>query len=133
LVVGGIGEGVIERGGVDTRLAGKRTIVDALLAENPSTIAHPGAAAFRAFADRGGSDRRALAAQASMMNDTPIALEKITAPTLVLAGVDDLLARHPERLAGAIPAARWQSIPGDHLGAVPQPAFASALVDFLCE
>jgi pimeloyl-ACP methyl ester carboxylesterase len=62
-----------------------------------------------------------------------VALERITVPTLVVAGERDDLARRPEILAGAIAGARLTVVPGDHLGAVGEPALAQAITDFLEE
>jgi pimeloyl-ACP methyl ester carboxylesterase len=131
LVTGGVGEGVVATGGVDTRFVPNMEIVAALLAEDPSTITHPGAAPFRQFADAIGADRKALAAQASAVHATPIALSAITAPTLITAGDDDPLAIHPDRLAAAIPGATSLLVKGDHRAAVADPAFATAIVSFL--
>jgi pimeloyl-ACP methyl ester carboxylesterase len=131
LVTGGVGEGVVTTGGVDTRFVPNLEIVAALLAEDPGTITHPGAAPFRQFADAIGADRQALAAQARVVHASPIALDAITAPTLVTAGDDDPLAVHPERLAAAVPGATWRLVKGDHRAAVADPAFAQAIVDFL--
>ena len=103
----------------------------ALLVEDVSAIEHPAAAPFRLFADAIGADRKALAAQASVVHATPIPLDRITAPTLVIAGDDDPLAVHPERLAAAIPGARSLLVGGDHRLAVAAPAFAQAIVEFL--
>lgn len=130
LVTGGVGEGVIETGGVDTRHAPAEALVQALLAEDVSAIRHPAAVPFRLFADAIGADRKALAAQASVVHAQPIALDRIRAPTLVTAGDDDPLAIHPERLAAAIPGARALTVAGDHRTAVSNPAFAAALVEF---
>ncbi|NGM51103.1 alpha/beta hydrolase [Caulobacter sp. 602-2] len=131
LVVGGVGEGVVATGGVDTRHVPGDAIVQALLVEDVSAIEHPAAAPFRLFADAIGADRKALAAQASVVHAQPIALDRITAPTLVIAGDDDPLAVHPDRLAAAIPGARSQLVSGDHRSAVAAPAFAEAIVAFL--
>src|SRR2546422_1817204 len=57
LVVGGVGAGVVEQGGVDTRVVARTAIVAALQTHDPSTITNPVAAAFRSFADRVGADR----------------------------------------------------------------------------
>jgi pimeloyl-ACP methyl ester carboxylesterase len=133
LVTGGVGEGVVATGGVDTRFVPNLEIVAALLTEDPSTITHKGAAPFRQFADAIGADRKALAAQASVVHAAPIPLDRITAPTLVTAGDDDPLAVHPERLAAAIPGARSLLVQGDHRAAVADPAFAKALVDFFAD
>ena len=131
LIVGGVGESVLACGGIDTRGVSSDLLVDALLADDASAIAHPVAAGFRLFAERSGNDLRALAAQARRIHQSPIALAQITASTLVIAGTDDVLATHAERLAAAIPGARWQPVPGDHLNAVRQPALLKAVNDFL--
>jgi hypothetical protein len=49
----------------------------------------------------------------------------------VLAGDADPLAARPQVLADAIAGARLQLVAGDHLGAVGDPAFTAALVEFL--
>ncbi len=131
LVVGGVGCGIVEVGGADTRAIEPGAMVAALECDDPATITDPGAAGFRLFADAVGADRRALAAQARMIHATPLALDRITAPTLVLAGDLDPLATRPEVLAGAIPGARLALLSGDHFGAVVDPRFASLTVDFL--
>lgn len=131
LVVGGVGCGVVEVGGVDTRVIEPGSMVAALEADDPGTITDPGAAGFRLFADAVGADRRALAAQARSIRVAPLALDRITAPTLVLAGDQDPLAARPEVLAGAIPGARVALLSGDHFGAVTDPRFAGLTADFL--
>ena len=131
LVASGVGEGVIECGGVDMRKTSRETIAAALLTDDPAAIAHPGAALFRAFVDRTGSDRRALAGQALRLHAEPIALDRIAAPTLVLAGVDDRISLNPQRLADAIPGAACLTLPGDHLSVTATPAFADAIVAFV--
>jgi pimeloyl-ACP methyl ester carboxylesterase len=131
LVVGGIGAGVVERGGVDTRAIGNAALVAALEADDPTSITNPMTAAFRAFADLTGADRLALAAHARVVHAEPLPLRDIAAPTLVVAGDADVLAVRPQVLADAIPGARLVTVPGDHLGAVASPVFAGALVGFL--
>jgi pimeloyl-ACP methyl ester carboxylesterase len=131
LVVGGVGAAVAELGGVDTRVVPNDEIAAAFLADVPDPATRPEVAEFRAFAEAVGADRGALAAQALATHQAPIALDRITAPTLVLAGAGDVLARRPEVLAAAIPGARLRVVPGDHVGAVGDPAFARAIVAFL--
>jgi pimeloyl-ACP methyl ester carboxylesterase len=133
LVVGGIGAGVVELGGVDTRTLPTPALVAALEADDPATIDDPAAASFRRLADGVGADRLALAAHARVVHAEPIALGDITAPTLVLAGDADPRAVRPEVLAAAVPGARLTLVPGDHLSAVAEPAFVTALVGFLGE
>jgi pimeloyl-ACP methyl ester carboxylesterase len=131
LVVGGVGSGVIECGGVDRRAVPNDAIIDALSVEDPSTIEMPEAAAFRTLADALGADREALAAQASSIYRGDIPLDRISAQTLVLAGEDDPLAIRPEVLCEAIPGARLQTLSGDHIGAIADPRFTQSIVDFL--
>ncbi|MEZ5463328.1 alpha/beta fold hydrolase [Dokdonella sp.] len=131
LIVGGIGEGVLATGGVDLRVMDRDAVVAAMLTDDPSTIAAPDVAAFRLFAESTGCDLKALAAQASRMFDQVIPLNRIAAACLVLAGEKDTLAIHPEQLAAAIPRGRCIKVPGDHLGAVRQPQFIAAALEFL--
>ncbi|MQA10538.1 MAG: alpha/beta fold hydrolase [Pseudonocardiaceae bacterium] len=131
LVVGGVGAGIVELGGVDTRAVPTEALVAALTTDDPGTIEHPGLAGFRALADAVGADRAAVAAQAGAMHTGEIKLDRITAPTLVLAGDADPLASRPKVLANAIRKARVRTMPGDHLNAVLEPAFADAVVSFL--
>ncbi|MGO8946737.1 MAG: alpha/beta fold hydrolase [Ktedonobacterales bacterium] len=131
LVVGGVGAGVVEAGGLDGRAAASATIIAALQAADPSTISQPIPRAFRTLADRVGGDREALAAVATARQVSSIPLQQITAPTLVIAGDSDPLAARPELLASAIPNAQLRLLPGDHLSVVLDPGFAAAIVEFL--
>ena len=131
LAIGGVGEGIVVCGGLDTRLVSGSALIEALLAADPASIHDPVAAAFRSYADRSGADRRALAAQAAAIHQQPIALERIRVPTWVYAGCDDALALNPHRLVAALPNATLQLIAGDHLSAVAHPATARGLVHFL--
>lgn len=131
LVLGGVGGGLTVRTDADTRRPAGNAIADALEADDPSTIPNRLTAAFRSFAESTGADRLALAAVARAIDAGPIAFDHITASTLVIAGRRDDLARRPDLLAAAIPGARLRITPGDHLGAVAEPAFVEALVDFL--
>jgi pimeloyl-ACP methyl ester carboxylesterase len=131
LVVGGIGASVAELGGVDSRVVARDSVIAALLADDPSTIADPQAMAFRAFAEATGADRKALAAQAQAAHNKPIGLDRVRIPALVLAGTEDQLAQRPEVLAAALPNAKWRVLAGDHLTVVRNPEFAEAIVAFL--
>jgi pimeloyl-ACP methyl ester carboxylesterase len=131
LAVGGVGAGVIECGGVDRRAVSNDSIIHALGAQDAATLEDSGAAAFRALADALGADRKALAAQAASRYQGGIALELISAPTLVLAGDSDPLAVRPEVLAAAIPNATLMLVSGDHAGAIGDPRFTQSIVDFL--
>lgn len=131
LVVGGVGAGVVELGGVDRRALAPERVAAALFADDPATIEDDMARAFRQFADALGTDRRALAAQAQAIHMAPIALDAIGAAAFVLAGADDPLAERPEVLAAAIPGATVQVVPGDHMSAVAAPELREALLAFL--
>jgi pimeloyl-ACP methyl ester carboxylesterase len=131
LVVGGVGAGIIECGGVDRRAVSNDSIIEALSTDDPAAVTAGGAGAFRGLADALGSDRRALIAQASSVYRGEIALERILAPTLVLAGEDDPLAVRPEVLADAIEGARLEIVSGNHAGTVADPRFTQAIVEFL--
>jgi pimeloyl-ACP methyl ester carboxylesterase len=127
LVLGGVGEGAL-----GTLSVLPSDVVDALEDESAGDRA-PLARAFRAFADSTGADRHALAALVRGRLRRVLPVDRVTAPTLVVVGVDDVLARHPERLAEAIAGARLVQVPGDHLSAVFQPELAGAIVGFLEE
>jgi pimeloyl-ACP methyl ester carboxylesterase len=131
LALGGIGAGAVELGGVDTRVLPSEAVVRALETDDPGALDFGLAFQFRAFADAVGADRPALAAQARAMHQAPIAFERITARTLLLAGEDDPLAARPEVLAAAIAGTRVQLLGGDHMSALLDPRFKEALLAFL--
>jgi pimeloyl-ACP methyl ester carboxylesterase len=131
MVIGGVGAGVVEMGGVDRRAVDRAKVAEALRAEDPSTITDPGAKAFRRFAESTGADLLALAAQSERVHRSPIALGSIQAPTRLVVGDADPLAARPEVLVAAIPGAELVVVPGDHLGAVGAAQFAPAIVEFL--
>ena len=133
LVAGGVGHAVVERGGLDTGTVSNIAIAEALLSDDPEVTSQPDVAGFRALADFTGADRRALAAIARATRSGPMALEEISARTLVIAGADDPLAASPEILAGAIADARLVKVPGDRLGAVGESSFVDTIVRFLRE
>jgi pimeloyl-ACP methyl ester carboxylesterase len=131
LVVGGVGSGIVECGGVDRRALSSDSIIEALGAEDPETLDVAGARAFRSLADALGSDRRAMIAQARSIHRGGIDLQRISAPALVLAGDEDPLAIRPQVLADALPDATLQMLGGDHMRAVVDPRFAASIVEFL--
>jgi pimeloyl-ACP methyl ester carboxylesterase len=131
LVVGGVGRAVVDLGGLDTGETSNLEIAEALVTDDPEVAKRPDVAKFRMLADLMGADRQALAAVARAARSGRLDLDRIGARTLVVAGVDDPLAREPERLAAAIPGAEVQTVPGDHLGAVGDPAFTATIVEFL--
>lgn len=77
------------------------------------------------------NDLEALAAQCDTIAPRQLALHRIRAATMVLAGADDPLAVNPGRLAAAIPGATLEIVSGDHYGARLTPEFSAALLHFL--
>ncbi len=130
LVVGGVGAGVVELGGLDTRALSPTQLREALLTEDPAAISSPEVGVFRAFADAVGANRRALAAQAAAVHTQAVNTACIKIPTLVLVGDHDPLAVRPQVLADAIPTAQLKVVRGDHLTATTNPEFAPAIVSF---
>lgn len=129
LATGGIGAGIIDFGGVDTRVVEPEQLADGLLADDHADVPAQ-VRPFRRLARRTGGDVDALAAVLRASRRTSIPLTEITVPTLILAGERDQLAAQPERLAIGIAGARLVRVPGDHMTAVADPAFALALADF---
>ncbi|WP_020662834.1 alpha/beta fold hydrolase [Amycolatopsis benzoatilytica] len=129
LAVGGVGSGIVDFGGVDTRVVDRSQIAEGLLAENRADVP-PAARPFRRLARRAGADVEALAAVLRATPHGPMKLSNLTAATLILAGESDELATQPERLAAGIAGARLVRVPGNHMEAVAHSAFAAALVSF---
>ena len=58
-------------------------------------------------------------------------LAALTMPTLVVCGEKDRDNGSPQKLAEALPDARFEEIPGSHMSSVTEPALGEALVRFL--
>ena len=133
LVVGGIGAGIIDFGGVDRRSFDRTALADALESGAVPPTGNAGIDGFLAFVDSVGGDRIALACQARAAHAEPIPLDRISSPTLVMVGSDDELAVEPRRLTDAIPGAHLKVVDGDHLSALGDPEFVPTLVAFAAE
>ncbi len=133
LVLGGVGAGVVERGGLDDREMPRDLIEQAMRAPSAAEAEHPLGAVWRGFADQVDADPIALACQISAAHRDPIALDQISAETLVLAASTDGLANRPATLAGAISGAQYRVIDGDHLGVVRHPDWNPAIVGWVGE
>ena len=131
LVLGGVGVGLVDCGGLDSREMPPDLIEQAMRAPTAADATHPLGAVWRGFADQVDADPVALACQISSSHRTPIALDQITAGTLVMAASNDGLANRPQTLAGAIKDAQYRVIEGDHLGVVRHPDWNPAIVDFV--
>lgn len=85
-----------------------------------------------AFLKTTNGDPRALVLVLDTFADTSLAeLAAIDLPVLVVDGVDDDDNGSGEALAGAIPGARFQIVPGNHMSAVLKPELGQAIRDFL--
>ncbi len=128
LILGGLGSGMVDGVGDWDPIA------DALLADDPATIAHARGAAFRKFADQTKSDRLALAACIQTSRDLVDSsdLRKLTMPVLVAAGTLDDISGDPFELAAMMPDAGGFWIVGrDHMLAVGDRSFKQAVLAFL--
>lgn len=128
LVFGGLGIGMVEGVGAWDPIAG------ALLAPSLDDVVDERGRMFRAFADKTGSDRIALAACISSSRTllTPDQVASIAAPTLIGVGTTDDIAGAPEPLAAMMPHAEAFAIEGrDHMLAVGDKTFKAAVLDFL--
>jgi len=115
-------------------IAGTGPIAHALEAESIDDVTNATARTFRAFADKTGSDRRALAACIRGARE-PLTREmvaRIGCPVLVVAGGDDVIAGSADDLANLIPGAEALTIPRrDHMRTVGDPAYMQGVLGFL--
>jgi len=85
-----------------------------------------------AFLKTTGGDPEALLLILDTFADTSLTeLGAIHMPVLVLTGEDDDDNGSGEALADAIPHARFQTVPGNHMSAVLKPELGDAIADFL--
>jgi pimeloyl-ACP methyl ester carboxylesterase len=127
-VLGGLGFRLVEGVGLPD------TIADALEAPSLAEVTDPTAYMFRVFAEQTKSDLRALAAcmRGSRQTLSRTEAARIAVPVMVAVGENDQIAGSPEALAALIPGAEALVIPGrDHMPAVGDRVFKSAVVDFL--
>ncbi len=109
-------------------------VVDALLADSLHDAKTPVGRAFRAFADKNGQNREALAACYQVPRDKlgDADLSRVEAPVLVVAGDRDEIAGSAERLAEPFPNGVAVTIPRrDHMRTVGDPAYKGAVLEFL--
>jgi len=131
MVIGGVGASVVEMDESRAPRFDGSLLAAALRAPRPADVVDASARSFRFFAESTGADLLALAAQADSVHRERIPLERITIPTLVVAGDADPLAERPEVLAQAIHGAQLHLVRGEHLGVVGRPEFKDAIVAFL--
>ncbi|MBY8915439.1 alpha/beta hydrolase [Nitratireductor rhodophyticola] len=130
LILGGLGLGMIEGVGEWDEIA------EALLTDDPDTIASERGQMFRKFADQTKSDRRALAACIATSREllTEQDAARIAVPTLVAVGTRDDIAGSPEGLADLLPNGVAFAIERrDHMLAVGDRTFKARALAFLEE
>ncbi|WP_051929295.1 alpha/beta fold hydrolase [Thermopetrobacter sp. TC1] len=115
-------------------VGGAEDIAAALEAEDPAVISSERARAFRQFAERTGSDLKALAACMRAGRDPvpPEALAALDMPVLITVGEKDGIAGPPEPLQAVMPQAQVVVLPGrDHMNAVGDKRHKQAVLAFL--
>ncbi|WP_297696065.1 alpha/beta hydrolase [Phenylobacterium sp.] len=130
LILGGVGGKLLE----PAERPASNPMAEAMLTEDPETIAQPMLRSFRQFADEQGEDRRALAAFVQAQNP-PLDIEALRAlpmPVLVIAGQRDQGAGDPEDLARIFPHGHGLTVAGcDHFSAIPHALTKAGVFDFL--
>lgn len=127
-VFGGLGGNMLRP------MQGTDGIAEALEAAGVDDVTNAHARTFRVFADRTGSDRKALAACIRSAREplTADVVARITCPVLVATGTEDVVGGSAEELAAAIPGAEALPIPRrDHMLAVGDRVYKEGVLDFL--
>jgi pimeloyl-ACP methyl ester carboxylesterase len=115
-------------------MAGTGPIAAALEAESIDQVTNATARTFRAFAEKTGSDLKALAAciRSSREPITREMVARIACPVLVAVGTEDVIGGSAEELAALIPGA--QALPitrRDHMQAVGDRVYKEGVLAFL--
>jgi len=127
-IFGGLGANMVRP------MAGTGPIARALEAASIDEVQNPTARTFRAFAEKMGSDLKALAAciRSSREPITRDMVATLKCPVLVAAGTEDVIGGPAEELASLIPGAEALPIPGrDHMLAVGDKAYKEGVLAFL--
>ena len=127
-VFGGLGGNMLRP------MQGTDNIAQALEAASVDDVTNPYARTFRVFADRTGSDRKALAACIRSAREplTADMVARITCPVLVATGTEDVVGGSADELAAAIPGAEALPIPRrDHMLAVGDRVYKEGVLNFL--
>lgn len=130
IVLGGLGEHLVEGGGLPGSIA------EAMETPDPASLRDPIQRLFRRFADGNGADRIALAAciRGSRQSLSASEVGRIGCPALVAVGTSDPIAGDPHRLAALLPAGQALDIPGrDHNLAVGDKVYKQGVLAFLDE
>jgi len=127
-IFGGLGANMVRP------MAGTGPIANALEAASIDEVKNATARTFRAFAERTGSDLKALAAciRGSREPITREMVASLTCPVLVAAGTEDVIGGQAEELASLIPGAQALPIPRrDHMLAVGDRVYKEGALAFL--
>jgi pimeloyl-ACP methyl ester carboxylesterase len=129
-VLGGIGAAPAEAPSFS-----RQPIVDAMLAENISSVTDQRAREFRRFAESAGNDLKALAAcmagRGGDLTAEQIAAKKIRVPVMIVIGTKDLLVGNPTLLRDSIPGSKLVMLEGrDHLNAPGDKHYKEAVLEF---
>jgi len=115
-------------------MAGTGPIAHALEAASIDDVTNPAARTFRAFAEKTGSDLKALAACIRGSRE-PITREKLATlacPVLVVTGSEDVIGGRAEELAELIPGAEALTVPRrDHMRTVGDKVYMQGVLAFL--
>lgn len=128
LIFGGLGINLV------TGVGDWDPIARALLADDPASIPDAQGRMFRSFADRTGSDRRALAACITTSRETitPAQAARVDMPALVAVGTLDDIGGSPGELAAMLPRGEAFSVIGrDHNLSVGDRTLKARVLDFL--
>jgi pimeloyl-ACP methyl ester carboxylesterase len=115
-------------------MAGSGPIAHALEAESIDDVTNATARTFRAFAEKTGSDLKALAAciRGSREPLTREAVATIKPPVLVVTGSEDVIGGKAEDLAALIPGAEALTVPRrDHMRTVGDRVYKEGVLAFL--
>ncbi len=128
VVLGGVGDGVAVN-----ESARRKAIINALLADDPSSIQGETPRLFRQFAQLNRNDLKALAAcmGADRAPIDPTVLAGNTVPVLIALGTKDALVGNASSLAAALHCSRLIQIEGrDHLNTPGDKRFKEAVREF---
>jgi pimeloyl-ACP methyl ester carboxylesterase len=94
-----------------------------------TTEPDPAMSAWLEFLDSMGSDRAALAAVLAGHRPVVEHWDRITVPTVVVAGKDDAMAAPPDEVASRLAESRAVVVPGDHISAAASREFIDVIIE----
>jgi len=128
IIAGGVGD-VLLRG---NRFAGSQVLAEAMDAPDIMSVPDLRARAYRRFAEATGANLPALAAlQRGLSDGVTIDFASIEVPVLFIAGRDDPVAGSPGPLAAKVRQGVATQVPGNHMNALLNSEFASAVMDYV--